>query len=118
MIIGYLTLIVGLLALPQFLALVPEAYLPYLACVSGVATLVVRWLGGNLGVNPLTLVGIVTFVGGFLAIPELLALIPATYMPTLTAIAGVLTLIARWFAGQQTTDLAAPVGLIYRNGTK
>jgi hypothetical protein len=118
MIVGYLTLIVGLLALPQFLALIPESYLPVLTCVSGVATLLMRWLNGALGINTLTIVGLATLIAGLLGIPELLAVIPASYMPVITAIAGFLTLITRYLAGQVTSDPAAPVGLMFRNGSK
>lgn len=119
MLIGWLTLVVAVLALPQFVALIPESYLPYILCAAGVIEVTLRWLSGGLGTlgtNALSLVGIATLAAGILSVPALLALIPLTALPVVTAISGILTLITRYLAGQSKTDPAQPVNALMRVG--
>ena len=114
MVIGWLTLALSFLAVPQITALVPEAWLGYVAALAGILTLLVRFLSGALGANPLTVVGVLTLVAGLLGIPDLLAVIPVIYMPYVTAIAAVCTLLARVQAGTNPNDkTAAPVGVMF-----
>ena len=114
MVIGWLTLALSILAVPQITALVPEGWLGYVAATAGVLTLLVRFLSGALGANPLTVVGILTLLAGLLGIPDLVALIPLVYMPYVTAVAAVCTLLARVQAGTNPNDkTAAPVGAMF-----
>jgi len=119
MVIGWLTLIAAILALPQFVALIPESYLPYILCAAGVIEVVLRWLSGglgSLGTNALSLVGIATLAAGVLSVPALLALIPLTALPVVTGISGILTLVTRYLAGQSQGDPAQPVNALMRVG--
>jgi|PlaIllAssembly_1097288.scaffolds.fasta_scaffold284483_1 hypothetical protein len=109
MVVGWISFILGLLAVPQFLAWVPESYLPWVAVVAGALGVLMRWLNGALGVNPLSVAGFATVAAGILSIPEFLAVIPLTWMPTITMIAAVLTLVSRYVAGQQTDDPATAI---------
>jgi len=114
MMIGYLELIMAFLALPQLVALVPPDSLPYVACVGGLITVVLRFLSGGFGANLLSAAGLLAFAAGILSVPELIALIPLSAMPVVTGLAGVLTLIARYVAGQTTTDPAQTVNALMR----
>lgn len=118
MIIGYLELLLGVFALPQFVALIPPGSLPYVALVAGLSTCILRWLNQSLGLNWLSAAGLLTFAAGIFSVPELLALIPVTAMPVITGLAGILTLVARYLAGQNPEDHADPVNLLTRNGVK
>lgn len=114
MVIGWLTLAAGILAMPQFIALIPESALPWVVCVAGALTVAVRWLNGALGVNPLSLVGVCTFIAGVLSLPELGSIIPLAWSPFMTVIVSVLTLISRYMAGQTKTDPAKTVNVLFR----
>jgi hypothetical protein len=108
MLIGWITLALAVLALPQFVALMPESYLPIVTCAAGVLTLLVRLLSGGFGVNPLSAVAILTFAAGLLGGPFWTGVLPLTWMPVVTGIAAICTLIARFYAGQSYADPTAP----------
>jgi hypothetical protein len=113
MVVGWLTFILGALAIPQLAAIVPESALPYIACAAGLLTIIIRWLSGGFGLNPLSAVGVLTLFSGIAGVPELLALIPPNAMPYVTMIAAACTLVARYQAGRSLSDQAAlPVGLL------
>ena len=116
MLVGWLTFIVAALALPQIVAIVPPEAMPYVACVSGGLVLLLRWLGRGLGVNPLSAVGAIALATGLLSLPELVGLIPVAYMPFVTAITALLTLLTRVMAGESKTDPASTVNLLMRTG--
>jgi hypothetical protein len=121
MTIGWIQFVMGLLAFPAFIGTVPETYLPWVAVATGVLTQILRWLNGAYGLNPLTIVGVVTMFAGIFAVPQLYPVVPLTWTPTLTVIGAGLTFASRWFAGQSTTDPAQPVNLLYTTspeGTK
>ena len=114
MLVGWFTLALSILAVPQLTALVPQGWMGYVAATAGVLTLLVRWLSGGFGPNPLTLVGVLTVLAGLLGIPDLVALIPLVAMPYVTALAAVCTLLARVQAGTNPDDkTAAPVGVVF-----
>jgi len=115
MLIGWITLVVAVLALPQWTTLIPPGAIPFVACLAGVLALFLRWLGGGLGPNTLTVAGIITLATGILSVPELFALIPATWMPIVTMITSVLTLIARYVVGQTPSDPARSVNALFFN---
>lgn len=113
MMIGWLTLIVGVLAIPQLAAVIPIDWSPYVAAGAGILTVLIRWLSGGLGVNPLTIVGALTVVAGLAGIPELLAIIPVAAMPYVSMGAAIATLVARFQAGLNPAEVTAVrVGLL------
>ena len=113
MMIGWLTLIVGVLAIPQLAAVIPIDWSPYVAASAGILTVLIRWLSGGLGVNPLTIVGALTVVAGLAGIPELLAIIPVAAMPYVSMGAAIATLVARFQAGLNPAEVTAVrVGLL------
>jgi len=109
MVIGWLSLAAGILAVPQFLAWVPESYLPWVAVTAGAIGVLMRWLNSGLGANPLSVAGVATMIAGVLSIPEFIPVIPLTWMPTITMAAAVLTLVSRYVAGQTTGDPATAI---------
>mgnify|MGYP001619823860 FL=1 len=113
MMIGWLTLIVGVLAIPQLAAVIPIDWSPYVAASACILTVLIRWLSGGLGVNPLTIVGALTVVAGLAGIPELLAIIPVAAMPYVSMGAAIATLVARFQAGLNPAEVTAVrVGLL------
>lgn len=113
MMIGWLTLIIGVLAIPQLAAVIPIDWSPYVAASAGILTVLIRWLSGGLGVNPLTIVGALTVVAGLAGIPELLAIIPVAAMPYVSMGAAIATLVARFQAGLNPAEVTAVrVGLL------
>ena len=121
MILGWLEFLQGFLAVPQLVALIPEPSLPWFLAATAIVSLLFRWLGGGLGVNPLTGVGVVTIIASALGVPEIGAVlhlaIPPAWMPTIAMISGVLTLLARYLAGRSSTDPALPVNFLLRTTT-
>ena len=114
MVIGYLELVLAVLALPQLVALIPPGSLPYIACAGGLLTVILRFLSGGFGANLLSAAGLLAFAAGVLAVPELIALIPLSAMPVVTGLAGILTLLARYLAGLNPADPAEPVNALVR----
>ena len=112
MLIGWLTLAASVMALPQFTALIPENKLFIVTFVAGLLTLLIRWLGGQLGVEPLTLVGVAQLIASILDMTT--SLVPPSAMPYITALSAIVLLIVRWKSG---TDPATPdtrTGMLFR----
>jgi len=107
MLINWLLLLVGLLGLPQLVALVPTGAMPYITLAAGAATLIANWLGQTVGA--ITVIGILTLVAGLLGIPELLAIIPPQYTNYVVLAASILNLILR--SNQATPALK---GLLFK----
>lgn len=113
MIVGWLTLILGVLGVPGLTDVLPVTWMPYVAMTAGILTVLIRWLSGGFGMNPLSVVGVLTFVAGLLGVPELLAVIPAAWMPYVAMVASICTLLARFQAGQSLNEKTAmPVGFL------
>lgn len=113
MVVGWLTLLAGILAVPGLVEQLPVDWMPYVAMAAGVVTLLIRWLSGGLGANPLSVVGVLTFVAGLLGVPEFLAVIPIAWMPYVTMLASILTVLTRFTAGRSISEVTAlPVGFL------
>jgi len=112
MIVGYLTALAAVLALPQVLALIPD-YVGIAAIISGIAVVAIRYFEGNFGANLLSLVAIAGLVAGILDVQTLIEVIPAVWMRYVLAIQGILTLLTRYTAGTSATDKALPVGFLF-----
>jgi hypothetical protein len=118
MVIGWLTLAAAALAIPQITALIPEAALPFITVLAGALTLLIRWLSGQLsgpwGVTALTAVGLSQLVIGFLSMPELIQVIPNRWLPYVTGLTAILTLVTRWQSGLVVGSPDSKVGVLLR----
>lgn len=93
MVVNYLTLIAAVFALPQLVAVLPEGAIPYVALAQGVAAVAIAGWDRYFGV--ITVMGILSFVAGVLALPQLVALIPPTATNVVVLLTSILALITR-----------------------